>query len=247
MIQGRLGSICISLTDLGTDREDVLFELYKVGTLKAGSDYQWVLDEALVGTGVDLNSMDTTEKTMEITQTLADAVEDSGLKALSGTTDSEGKAEFTGLTQGKYLLIQPGDDYGIVSPSLVTVPYWEEEWIYDVEVTPKAAAPGEEPGKPTGTKGRPISPNLSTKKNTQDPVRRSSVKQEMRICRQSGRDFWQQQVWWLLWQDGERWKKENRYRDKKPLRGGLAIRTEAFKMLQRFFNRRTPIRLNSRM
>lgn len=31
---GRLGSICISLTDLGTDREDVLFELYKVGTLK---------------------------------------------------------------------------------------------------------------------------------------------------------------------------------------------------------------------
>ena len=173
---GRLGSICISLTDLGTDREDVLFELYKVGTLKAGSDYQWGLDEALVGTGVDLNSMDTTEKTMEITQTLADAVEDSGLKALSGTTDSEGKAEFTGLTQGKYLLIQPGDDYGIVSPSLVTVPYWEEEWIYDVEVTPKAAAPGEEPGKPTGTTGRPISPNLSTKKNTQDPVRRSSVK-----------------------------------------------------------------------
>ena len=65
---GRLGSICISLTDLGTDREDVLFELYKVGTLKAGSDYQWVLDEALVGTGVDLNSMDTTEKTMEITR-----------------------------------------------------------------------------------------------------------------------------------------------------------------------------------
>ena len=58
----------------------------------------------------------------------------------------------------------------------MTVPYWEEEWIYDVEVTPKAAAPGEEPGKPTGTKGRPISPNLSTKKNTQDPVRRSSVK-----------------------------------------------------------------------
>ena len=33
---GKLGSIRISLTDLGTDREDVLFELYKVGTLKGG-------------------------------------------------------------------------------------------------------------------------------------------------------------------------------------------------------------------
>lgn len=173
---GKLGSIRISLTDLGTDREDVLFELYKVGTLKADSDYQWELDEALAGTGVDLNSLDTTEKTMEATQTLADAVEDSGLKALRETTDSEGKAEFTGLTQGKYLLVQPGDDYGTVSPSLVTVPYWEEEWIYDVEVTPKATAPGEEPGRPTGPTNRPTSPNLSTKRNTQDTIRRSSVK-----------------------------------------------------------------------
>lgn len=174
----RTGSIRISLTDLGTDRENVLFELYKVGALKADSDYQWELDGALAGSGVDLNSLDTTEKTMEATQILADAVKGSGIKALRETTDHEGRAEFTGLTQGKYLLIQPGDDYGTVSPSLVTVPYWEEEWIYDVEVTPKAAAPGKEPGKPAGPAKRPTAPapNLSTKRNSHDTVQRSSVK-----------------------------------------------------------------------
>ena len=139
----RKGSIIATLEDLGTVREGVKLSLYQVGTVSVDQYLSYVIDSELESAGVDLNELTTAESVTAAASTLAEVVVSTSITPLTGVTDESGSVSFTELEQGMYLLM-PAEltDYGIISPSLIAVPYVEngETWQYDIPVVPKASS-----------------------------------------------------------------------------------------------------------
>lgn len=149
----KTGSITINLEDLGTNRENVVFELYKVGTPAVADNFvSWTLDESFSDTGVDLN-VSTAEEQQAAIAALEQAAEASGIQPLQASTDANGSLTFSDLEQGMYLAVQPASVYGTVGSSLIPVPSIDVDeegntvgWLYDVTVQPKADPPSGDAG-----------------------------------------------------------------------------------------------------
>ena len=142
------GSIEVTLSDIGTDRENVPIRMYQVGTVVEGGNHlTFNTVDALSTTGVNLNDITTGESNQTAAKTLDDAISAldkttaATLQTTTVNTDADGKADFKDLDQGIYLIKQPvSNPYGVFSPFLVAIPYMEDgqNWIYDVKVSPKA-------------------------------------------------------------------------------------------------------------
>lgn len=141
------GSITVALPELeGASRKDVQVYLYQVGDLDTSKGYlEFSLVDALKGLAgldqVDLNDITTPQANEEVAEALAEVIADSGIEATELWTDADGIAEFNGLTQGMYLIVQGSSNaYGTFAPFVVPVPYADEtSWNYNVTVEPKAS------------------------------------------------------------------------------------------------------------
>ncbi|MDY2959321.1 MAG: FctA domain-containing protein [Hornefia sp.] len=125
------------------------FEIYKVANLttSGGSAAYKALPE-FTAANIKYNGM-TKESSVSAAKKLSDIVERKNIKGSSDTTDSQGRASFSGMTHGIYLVMQKGalghaKAYLPLEPYLVVVPGIERvneanEWKYDVVLEPKPA------------------------------------------------------------------------------------------------------------
>ncbi len=126
------GSITLILTQ--TDRSgnktvypDIGLKLYKAGSLRGDGTMSYVMDSGFASSGVDFNSLDTAEDWTSAASALAALADKSGVIALTGTADAQGKVVFGGLAEGMYLAMQNGNENEIeISPVLLSIPMQEE-------------------------------------------------------------------------------------------------------------------------
>lgn len=143
------------------------FAVYKAGVYKNGA---WELTEAFAGSGVSL--ADTSSAGL---RTAAEAlyafVRESGLRGEPATTGDDGYAQFDGLEDGLYLVVQTeelayGDGVFCSLPSLAAVPLDTETGpLYEVLVEPKAEWIKSTP-EPQGT----VSPGDRTLAPSEEPT-----------------------------------------------------------------------------
>lgn len=142
------GSIEVILKDLGTSKKDVGFKLYQVGN--------WTLDNKLElltcfnDTNIDLE----TDNHSQAAKTLSKHASLATLTSIDKTTDKDGHALFSNLELGVYLLVQSDTkEYGLVSPTLIVLPYTMNQVSKnDVVIRPKAELIPEEKGQIIVTK-----------------------------------------------------------------------------------------------
>lgn len=131
------GSITIRLEDgaKGTSKAGVSFLCDKVANLIDG-EYQ--LAEALKESKVNLNELKYASDMEAAAKKLYTYTTKKGVPA---TTDKTGVATFSHLDAGMYLIYTDGkNNYEIISPTLVSVPTWDEQqklMDYEVIVIPK--------------------------------------------------------------------------------------------------------------
>lgn len=141
------GSISIQLQECGTPMGQVEFCCYLVGQQVPGPQMAWELVPALRNVDVDLNHLQYAEDRQAAAHQLQDAVEAQKLAGIAARTDKSGKALFSDLAEGIYLVTQTSAAaYGQCEPFLVALPYAEdtEAWKYDVEASVKGNPPESE-------------------------------------------------------------------------------------------------------
>lgn len=140
--EGRRGSITVDMVNQGTPAAGLELLLYRVGSLGSGNYINFILDASLKGSGVDLNALTTAEASRAAADSLAKLVRQSGISPMTAVTDRNGRAVFSNLEQGMYLIVEKNVDEKLsISPLLAAIPYMEdgEHWIYDITAAPKIA------------------------------------------------------------------------------------------------------------
>jgi len=123
------------------------FEIHKVANLTtSGGSAKYKAEPEFDAANLKYNGM-TKESSVSAAKKLSEIVEKDNLKGDSDTTDFKGRASFTGLTHGIYLVRQTGATghakaYVPIEPYLVIVPGIERvndtnRWKYDVTLEPK--------------------------------------------------------------------------------------------------------------
>lgn len=138
----KTGSIRICLRDKDRPEETVggTLQLIKVGAAReTDHNLTFVLEEAFVGSGISLADL----SAPELPRQLADYASRNSLTGITVQTNANGAASFTGLSAGVYLVtqIQTESNYYAVSPFLVTLPMYDNGWIYNIEAEPKVQRP----------------------------------------------------------------------------------------------------------
>lgn len=117
------------------------FELFLAGT---GADGEWTLTEQFAGSGVSLQD-DTASGRQKAADALYEYARENGLEGVTQVTDQNGRAVFSDLEDGLYLISQKGDltyeeDAFRSMPFLVSVPLKSKNDapIYQVKVEPKS-------------------------------------------------------------------------------------------------------------
>lgn len=133
------GEIRIQLTDLGTSVKDVKFQAYLVGDWheKTGD---FTLSDVFSSTGISFSDLQYASDWDEAAKKLSVHPSLSKQLRFTGKTNAEGELTFPDATFGIYLILPEGDnDYGVVSPFLMCLPYMEKgEWNLSVTAKPKA-------------------------------------------------------------------------------------------------------------
>lgn len=160
------GSIEIELRDRNeaTSKNDVEFALYQVATW-SNSIGEWTLITDFGDTKIDINGVmnSTAQEKKQAIQDLENHDKLSSHKSGSKKTDSEGNVEFTDLELGVYLMVQISgqDTYGVVSSSLIALPYTvNNESGNNVVIKPKADSSSDTAPTPTPT-ADPNKPSVS--------------------------------------------------------------------------------------
>ena len=95
--------------------------------------------DAYKSTSIDFTSLENSDAVDGAAKSLAAVVGNTA--DATTTTDESGKASFSGLEVGVYLITaEDTDTYDTISPSLLAIPTWNEnegDMIYDVSVEPK--------------------------------------------------------------------------------------------------------------
>ena len=151
----RPGSVTVTLEGGGKALEGAELTLYRVGNVTQGS-YNQSFAPTAEFTGADLTDLNREGLAAELA-----ALARGGQKAV---TDDRGRAVFTGLTPGLYLVVQTGKvrDYQAAAPFLAAMPLSEGNgWTYDIEARPKVA-PEPKPTTPGGGGGGGKPPLIQT-------------------------------------------------------------------------------------
>ncbi len=140
----KVGSITINVESAYGAVSGVGFSVYKVANVSSTGSYTLTTGtNGFSGSGVVLSSLTTASLAEKAAKTLKSYAVTNSITGTSGTTNSSGKAAFTSLSLGYYLVVQTtivGVDT-ISDPFLVAVPMRntaETDWIYDVVSYPKA-------------------------------------------------------------------------------------------------------------
>lgn len=155
----RRGSISITMLYDETAVSGGTLTLYQVGAVTENDgNYSFILSGKFTQSGIDISnisSADLAEKLERYAQS----------NRLVGTTveiEGDGKAIFSNLRQGLYLIVQnkAADGYEKITPFLVSVPNEEDgTYLYDVDATPKLSTLTKTEPKPT-TSNKPTDPSL---------------------------------------------------------------------------------------
>lgn len=134
----KTGSLTVSPTNgqsIGTE-----LTIYRVADVVVdNADQKYVLTEDFQASGADLTNLNNAEA---LAKSLSSYVTAQKLSGTTKTVGADGSVKFDSLKLGLYLVIQkvvqPGETK--VNPFLVSVPNLNanEEWIYDVDASPKA-------------------------------------------------------------------------------------------------------------
>ena len=149
-------SITVSMTYKGKAVRGGKLALYKVGDVAENDgNYSFVPVEAIRGDIPEFGDIESPELAgklakleKKLTPVTADPV----------TVGKDGKATFSNLTFGLYLVVQKtaASGYGKIAPFLVSVPYlYRDEYQYEVTSQPKTDLEREAPTKPTSPPTKP--------------------------------------------------------------------------------------------
>ncbi|MCD7746561.1 MAG: hypothetical protein LUI13_14990 [Lachnospiraceae bacterium] len=152
-------SVTMTYTDPNLETDNVFamsgveVRLVQVASLAVnGGSADYTLLDAYARSGIELAGM-TASESSEAAEALAALVGENGSsEGKTATTDSEGKAVFSGLEAGMYLIFQEESAnaaYGVdaIMTMLISVPYPQtasdgNSWIYAVETYPKTELSG---------------------------------------------------------------------------------------------------------
>ncbi len=114
-------------------------------------DFTYTAHEDFAPYAIDLASLKTTSEFDRAATTLYGCAVADGIGGLTTRTDAEGKAVFTGLSCGLYLVAPIRIDNTYFSAMLVAVPGIDAEgsWVYDVTSIPKSETKPTDPTDPT--------------------------------------------------------------------------------------------------
>lgn len=146
--------------------------LYKVADVKVDDwNFSFAFTNAFSGCDLELNDI----QSEDLAEKLAAYAADQKLSGMSAGVGSDGKAVFSDLELGLYLVTQltPAEGYSCLNPFLVTVPLRDgESLIYDVEASPKAGTvvKREDPD-PTPDKPEPENPKTQESALEVTPVK----------------------------------------------------------------------------
>lgn len=138
----RLCSLTLTCAVEETPIEGMEIELFRFASV--GEDFQYTLAGAFEGYPVEVNGISSQEEWKEVCSTFGAYITADSLKPdVTVLTNEEGKAAFTDLETGLYLIRWtgnpiPGGIYGF-EPFILSLPTLNEEgeWIYDLESLPK--------------------------------------------------------------------------------------------------------------
>lgn len=137
--------------------------LYKAGEVQQNNgDYSFILAKDFLDSGLALTDL----SDPALAKGLADYAKGKGLSPLaSKTIGSDGKAVFSDLGVGLYLVVQTkaASGYELVAPFLISVPMYEDgEYSYAVDAAPKFSLSKkpvhEKPPEPTSSTGKTTLP-----------------------------------------------------------------------------------------
>ena len=139
----KTGSITVQLRDVGQPDKTIggTIRLHKVGDASV-VDYNltFTLTSAFAPSGVSLDNVNAAG----LAGTLAAYADDNAVPGTLVTAGSDGKAVFSGLSAGLYLVSQETavSGYYKMSPVLVSLPMTvNSAWVYDIEAAPKVESP----------------------------------------------------------------------------------------------------------
>jgi len=155
----RLGSITVNLTYQDEPLAGGTLTLYRVAdvaTYDGNYFFEYTADFAECSIPVEeLESAD-------LPEALAKIAKEKGLKGTTLAVGADGRAIFSDLTIGLYLIVQEEAPEGFkrINPFLVSVPQIDDErYDYDVDTAPKnLPGPETEPTEPTTTPTEPTTP-----------------------------------------------------------------------------------------
>ena len=183
IVLGRLGSLHVRLYDTHNDvplrgGELTLYQVASVKRTNGNLYFDYTGD--FTGCGVVLGDLSDSTLADQLVKYLP------AVPAIAAQQDvnEEGYANITKLPQGLYLVVQTEASHGYeaIKPFLVSIPMPDgDNWIYDVDATPKVGAPDlpEQPDNPDtpvspGTPDNPVSPdspdNPVSPENPDNPV-----------------------------------------------------------------------------
>ena len=131
--------------------------LYRVaGAVYENGDNRFAFTSEFQDCGLSLTVLEEEDSgAPALSAALAAYVSEKKLKGSTVTIDDAGRAAFSDLTLGLYLLVQetPAPGYEAISPFVVTVPLWNgKKLVYDVDASPKPSlAVMQTPPPPTPT------------------------------------------------------------------------------------------------
>ncbi|MFV0361677.1 MAG: sortase B protein-sorting domain-containing protein [Suipraeoptans sp.] len=133
------GSITVTLNNIGTNNANVVFDLYKVGSITGDNHIAFDLEASFVDSGIDLDTLRVAEEQKKAAKIFLNHLPDTTHDTKS--TDDSGKLVFEELDHGVYLInISEAGEYGVVEPFLIFLPYMSvdtQEWIYHIDSNPK--------------------------------------------------------------------------------------------------------------
>lgn len=162
----------IQLEDLKvpwSDRENVIMALYDVGDVSAEGEPE--LDPSFGITQYPQTADDSRKAVEQIERRLTKE------PILRQQTDAQGRASFSGISDGVYLIkAEQTENYGIIISSLTHLPYYEvvndekQGPLYTVRVNPKASRPNKpetptDTPKPSGKPGTEVTPTVIPEQN----------------------------------------------------------------------------------
>lgn len=156
------GTVTVEMTYDGKAVTGGVLTAYRVGQVQASNgDYFFVKTEAMEnfsGSYKDINSA-------ALAEDMAAYVKSNSLSACATAENKEGKAAFSDMELGLYLIVQTkaSSGYDPLKPFLVSVPVNEDgHYVYEVSANGKfqlhQATKPSKPAKPT--KPKPLQPNL---------------------------------------------------------------------------------------